>query len=276
MTRKFKIALSAGCPQGIGPEIAASAFKKLKDKYDIKIFENSRSFAALEAATDAVIAGEYDALVTCPISKYNWHSAGIPYTGHTEYLAAKTGVTEYAMMMASPKLKVTLATIHEPVKKIAKSLTRKKIVTASRLTFKALREYFGIAHPRLAVTALNPHCGDGGLLGDEEETIIRPAIDELAGNDINASGPFSADAVFYKAINGDYDAVVAMYHDQGLAVIKTLDNKNTVNITLGLPIIRTSVDHGTAEDIAGKGIADDANLIAAIEMATYMSLRGAK
>lgn len=313
MNRRVKIALTMGCPKGVGPELAVSAAEKLSEICDITIYGDEAilskaaalknisrkvvvreiaspgasemplteeeagklSFDILERATQDVLAGDCDALVTCPINKRYWNKAGIPFIGHTEYLTLQIRrrlecKVKSAMMMASPGLKVTLATIHESIRDVADKLTTEKIISAAEVTYDALKKYFDVTHPRIAVAALNPHCGDGGLMGDEEEKIIRPAIDRLIKKDINAAGPFPADSIFHQAASGRYDAVIAMYHDQGLAAIKTLDYKHTVNITLGIPIIRTSVDHGTAEDIAWKGIADDANLIAAIEMAVNM------
>jgi len=304
----INIALTSGCPKGIGPEICVSAAAKLSKKFnitiygDLKILEKAKevrgikqdltikdlpavesmpdllsdsdcgrySYILLENAIYDTLNKEHDAVVTAPINKFHWRNAEIPYIGHTELFADKCHTTEYAMMFASPKLKVTLATIHIPLKEVASSLTTEKIVNVSRLTYVALKRTFNIKRPRIAIASLNPHSGENGLFGIEEKDIIAPAIVELHKRDIPVSGPYPADSIFHKAVSGEYDAVVAMYHDQALATIKTLDHKNTVNLTLGLPIIRTSVDHGTAEDIAWKGTADDTNLIAAIEMAGKM------
>jgi 4-hydroxythreonine-4-phosphate dehydrogenase len=200
--------------------------------------------------------------------------AGVPFPGHTECLAHKTDTEKFAMMMASPKLKVTLVTIHEAIKDVPNKITIQRIFDAAHLTHDVLKTRFRIARPKIAVAALNPHSGDSGLFGDEEEKIIAPAIDKLNGASILTSGPYPADSIFHKAANGEYDAVVSMYHDQGLTAVKTLDFNGTVNISLGVPIIRTSVDHGTAEGIANKGLASDANLIAAVEMAVQMIEKG--
>lgn len=291
MSKRVKIALTMGCPKGIGPELALSTLANLSENHEITIYGDPEildeaaqgkcsiaaklssrqageiSFAALEEATNAVIKGAQDILVTCPINKSYWHEAGVPFTGHTEYLADATGTKDYAMLLAGPKLKVALATIHVAVKDVPAKLTTAGIFTATRLMHQTMQKYFGVPKPRIGIAALNPHCGDLGLMGNEEDTIIRPAIDLLQAETINATGPFPGDTIFRDALGGKFDAVIAMYHDQGLAPIKTLDFNNTVNITMGLPIIRTSVDHGTAEDIAWKGIADNTNLIAAINMA---------
>lgn len=283
MNSRPNIALTAGCLNGIGPEIINSAVDFFSGKCNFDVYGNDcsiadvaedvcglRSFQALEKAVESVVNKKNDAVVTGPINKKHWKLAGLPYTGHTEYLAAKTNSHKYAMMMASPRLKVTLATIHESVRNLPEALNAEKIVTASELTYSSLIKHFGVLHPKLAIAAFNPHCSDNGLFGNEEETIIKPAIQILKNKGIDADGPFPADSVFSQAAGGKFDAVIAMYHDQGLAAIKTLDYKNTVNITLGIPIIRTSVDHGTAEDIAGKGIADNTNLINAINIAITM------
>lgn len=307
--KQVRIALTSGCSKGIGPEIAVAVAERCTAKCDLTIYGNSKilrraaelrgiepnfkihdvgsknidpfkltdeecgqlSLEILDRATDDVLQGKHSALVTCPINKDHWHRAGSPAIGHTEFLANKCDSGNYAMMMASPKLKVTLATIHTAVKNIATELTEEKIIKAARITHDSLMNFFGLKNPRIAVAALNPHCGDNGLLGDEEKKIIEPAIARLREMGINAFGPYSGDAIFAKAVDGEFDAVISMYHDQGLAAIKTLDNKNTVNVTLGLPIIRTSVDHGTAEDIAWKGIADESNLLTAIDMAIFMA-----
>lgn len=280
MNTKVKIAITTGCPKGVGPEIVEKAENELNNICELTVYgerywrdnigketAGRMSFNALENATEAVIRGEHDALVTAPINKAYWNEAGINFIGHTEYLASKTETTKYAMMMSSPKLKVVIATIHEPIRNISELLTQEKIITAATLTMRSLRTDFSIPYPKIAIASLNPHAGDNGLLGQEEIEIISPAIDALKRSDINVSGPHPADTVFAKALNGDFDAVVAMYHDQGLAPIKTIDYQGTVNVTLGLPIIRTSVDHGTAEDIAGSGTADYKNLIAAVKTA---------
>lgn len=278
------IALTLGCPRGIGAEIVQKAVKALNGKYRFRLFGDPElthagltpaeagrlSFSYLEEATTAVMNGECSALVTAPINKGHWNTAGVEFTGHTEYLAARTGTQNPVMMLANDKLKVSLATIHIRLADVARSLTQDKIISAVTRTDEFLKVVHGIAKPRIAVTSLNPHIGDGGFLGNEESLVITPAIARLNESGILASGPFSADSIFAVTLEGKYDAVVAMYHDQGLAPVKTIDLKRTVNITLGLPIVRTSPDHGTAENIAGKGIADPSSLITAIEMAAWI------
>jgi 4-hydroxythreonine-4-phosphate dehydrogenase len=211
-----------------------------------------------------------DALVTCPINKKAMSLAGYSYPGHTELLAEATNTKEYAMMLAGEKLKVVLATIHIPLKEVPDTLTSDKILTSIRLSDNTLRKYFGINRPKVAVTALNPHAGENGLFGVEEKRIIEPAINQAKIEGINVSGPFSSDTLFFYASKGKFDAVICMYHDQGLIPLKLLHFDDAVNITLGLPIIRTSVDHGTAYDIAGTGKANPKSLINAIKLAAQM------
>jgi 4-hydroxythreonine-4-phosphate dehydrogenase len=205
---------------------------------------------------------------------------GFPYPGHTEYLAATAGVHDYAMMLAGPRLRVTVATTHLPLREVAAQLTPPLIATAIRLTAASLRASFGITLPRVAVAGLNPHAGEGGRFGDEEARLVQPAIalarrqlDEL-GVTAELSGPHVPDAVFRQAAEGDFDAVVALYHDQGLIPVKLLHFDEAVNVTLGLPFPRTSPDHGTAYDIAGSGRARPDSFLAALDLAASM-LRGA-
>ncbi len=224
----------------------------------------------IEQAVQAVRKGEIDAVVTAPISKEHLQLAGYRYPGHTEFLAALSQVREVRMMMAGPKLRVVLATIHEPLNKVSSLLTIGLILKTIEMTDRSLRQWFGIRRPRITVAALNPHAGESGIFGNEERKIILPAVFRARKKGIDVSGPYAADTVFYRALRGEFDAVVAMYHDQGLIPLKLLYFEEAVNITLGLPFIRTSVDHGTAFDIAGKGIADPSNMIAAIKMAVQL------
>lgn len=216
-------------------------------------------------------AGMVDALVTAPISKEALNDAGYPFPGHTELLAAMTGAEDYVMMLAGPKLRVALVTIHLPLREVPASLSIEGIKKTIVITFQSLKEYFGIRVPKVAVAALNPHAGEGGLFGSEEKEVISPAIDECRREGIGVDGPFPPDSLFFHAAQGGYDAVVSMYHDQGLIALKLLHFREGVNITLGLPIIRTSVDHGTGYDIAGRGLADPTSLINAIKMAAEMA-----
>jgi len=223
--------------------------------------------AYLNAAIDDAMAGRIAAIATGPINKQVLQMAGIHFNGHTEILARRTGTKTYAMMLAGDRLRVVLATIHVPIGHVPRSLTTRGIATVVTLTDQALRTRFGLANPHIAVAGLNPHAGEAGLFGDEEETIIQPAIDLAASNGIRVSGPHPPDTVFFAASCGSYDAVVAMYHDQGLGPFKMIHFEDGVNTTLGLPIVRTSVDHGTAYDIAGIGEASSESMVAAITMA---------
>ena len=212
-----------------------------------------------------------DAITTCPINKKAMNKAGHPFSGHTELLAHLTQASSVAMMFLGSKWKVVLVTTHLPLKEVSKCITRDRILTTIRLTEGGLRRYFGVSQPRLAILGLNPHCGEEGLLGEEEKDAIIPAIEEAKTLGMKVQGPFPADSFFDISGIHPYDAVIAMYHDQGLIPIKIFDFKESVNFTLGLPFIRTSVAHGTAYDIAGKGLADPANLIKAITTAAKLS-----
>jgi 4-hydroxythreonine-4-phosphate dehydrogenase len=225
----------------------------------------------IKKAVDLIKDGQVSAMVTCPISKELMHKAGYRFDGHTELLAKLTNTKDYSMMMASERLRVSLATIHCALKEVPKRLNKGLILKTIRLTYRALEEDFAIKRPHVAVAGLNPHAGEAGIFGREDKEIIRPAVNEAKNEGLLVDGPYPADTIFYHAINGKFDAVVAMYHDQGLIPVKLLNFSNSVNITLGLPIIRTSVDHGTAYDIAGKGIADPSSLIAAIRMAAKIA-----
>ena len=218
-------------------------------------------------AVDMASRREIAAMVTCPISKSLLNDAGYHFEGHTQFISHLTDVNDYVMMLAGDRLRVTLVTIHCALKDVSANLDKNKIYKTIAITSKALQRDFGLENPRIAITALNPHGSESGLFGSEEEEIIIPAIEEARQKAYNVSGPFPADTIYHKAISGEYDVVINMYHDQGLIPLKLLHFSDAVNITLGLPIIRTSVDHGTAYDIAGKGIADPSSLKAAIRMA---------
>ena len=232
--------------------------------------------ASMSFCQDAIAAaqnGLIDAIVTAPISKTSWQLAGYKqYPGHTELLAKKCKVRNYAMMFVAPQLKVVLATIHEPLFAVRNRFTIGCVFNPIDLADKALREWFGLEHPRIAVAGLNPHAGEGGQFGDEEARVISPAILMATEAGIDASGPFPADTVFLHAVDGKFDCVVAMYHDQGLVPIKLLAWREAVNVTLGLPIIRTSPDHGTAFDIAGRNRADPGSMSAAINLAIDLAV----
>ena len=240
--------------------------------------------AALERGVDLVLAADpraRPALVTAPIDKAVASREGLRHPGHTEYLAERAGVDDFAMLMAGPSIRVVLATIHIPLREVADWLDAAAVVRAGTLLTRALIDDFGIPAPRVGVLGLNPHAGEGGLLGDEELRIIGPAIEQLRAWSASANlaaeirGPLPADTAFHYHRVGQLDGVVAMYHDQGLGPFKLAHFYDGVNVTLGLPFVRTSPDHGTAKDIAGRGLADPASLIAAIELARSMAARRA-
>jgi 4-hydroxythreonine-4-phosphate dehydrogenase len=236
--------------------------------------QSSKAFVE-EALADARRPPEHprrlDAIVTGPISKTSWRMAGYGWPGHTELLAHRTRAKRHAMMFVSPRLRVALATCHLPLMDIRNVLTIGRVFDPIDLGHQACRE-LGIARPRIAVTGLNPHAGEGGMFGDEETRLIEPAIRVARDGGIDARGPFPADTVFIAAASGEFDLVVAMYHDQGLIPVKLLGWDKAVNWTLGLPIVRTSPDHGTAFDIAGRYTASESSMVAAIELATTLAL----
>ncbi|WP_456431204.1 4-hydroxythreonine-4-phosphate dehydrogenase PdxA [Thermosulfuriphilus sp.] len=219
-------------------------------------------------AVEACLKGRAQGMVTAPISKWALSLAGIKEPGHTEILARITGADRFAMMMAGEKLRIVLATIHLPLSQVARKLKVEKILETILLADEALRRDLAFIEPRIAVAALNPHAGEGGLFGDEESRLIEPAIFLARDRGVKVSGPHPADSLFYQAARGAFDLVVAMYHDQGLIPFKLLHFRDGVNMTIGLPIVRTSVDHGTAYDIAGTGRADPSSLLAAIRLAS--------
>ena len=222
-------------------------------------------------AADQCINGQAAALVTCPINKAAINAAGVNFPGHTELLADRCGTDNVVMMLAAKKLRVCMVTTHLALSQVPGILTTEEILATIRIVDAALRQQFQLTRPRLAVLALNPHAGEEGLFGDEEKRLITPAIAAAHNEGINASGPHSADTLFHFAVQGDYDAVICMYHDQGLIPLKLLHFEDGVNVTLGLPIVRTSVDHGTAYGLAGTGQASAKSLIAALKMAEQMS-----
>ena len=224
--------------------------------------------ASIERAVALAVRGEVGGVVTNPINKAALYGAGFAYPGHTEFLAALTGVSgQEVMMLASPLLRVVPVTVHLSLRNALAALTTEAIVAAARTTASALRRDFGISAPRLAMAGLNPHAGEGGALGDEEQRLIEPALHVLRAEGIDVSGPWPPDTMFTPKARKRYDVAICMYHDQALIPLKTLDMDGGVNVTLGLPIVRTSPDHGTAYDIAGTGVAEAASLIAAIELA---------
>jgi 4-hydroxythreonine-4-phosphate dehydrogenase len=236
------------------------------------------ALAAIRRAVADVHAGAAAAVVTNPVAKNVLYRSGFPEPGHTEYLGKlaeeATGVSARPVMMLwSPELAVVPVTIHLALKDVIPRLSESLVVETARIVARDLRERFGIARPRLAIAGLNPHAGEDGALGDEDLTVVRPAVERLKAEGIDARGPLPADSLFHRAARESYDVALAMYHDQALIPIKTLAFNHAVNVTLGLPFVRTSPDHGTAFDIAGTGRADPASLIAALQLAARLSSR---
>lgn len=278
------LAITLGDPAGIGPEVVEKALATLAVPHrifgrvppDIRHGEISAAYGAIaleaiHAAIDAVESGECSALVTAPIHKQSIALAGVSFPGHTELLATRAGLrtygTDYAMYFDSPRLRTVLLSVHVPLRQAIEEIDAQKVAALARLTHREYKRLYGTA-PRMAVAGVNPHAGEGGRFGDEEEAIAR-GIEIARSEGIDASGPHPPDTVFLAASNGRYDVVMAMYHDQGLIPVKTLAFDQSVNVTIGLPYLRVSVDHGTAFDIAGKGIADAAPMRYAIEWAAW-------
>jgi len=250
---------NAPAPEDLRPEPSAAC--------------GAASVEYVERAIDFALAGSIDAIATAPINKEAITLAGCKFPGHTEILAERTGTKKEVMMLAGGALRVTLVTIHVGLAKVPGLLGVEKIIDTIRITNDGLIELFGIEEPRIAVCGLNPHAGEHGRFGDEEARIIEPAIEQAKAQGIGCSGPYPPDTIFHRAAKGMFDAVVCMYHDQGLIPLKLLAFESGVNITLGLPIIRTSVDHGTAFDIVGRGVAHPDSMIEAIKMAADFARR---
>ena len=252
----------------IGVDISSSKPNPKSAEYIINIFEES---------VNKTISKEFDAIVTCPINKEIINEGGIPFTGHTEELAKLGKTNKVVMMLANQKIKVALASTHIPLKEVSDFINKGHIQEVVEIIHTSLRDYWNANDPLIKVLGINPHAGDGGYIGKEEKEVISPALQNLKEKGINTIGPISADTAFIeKDGTKKADAFLAMFHDQGLPVIKTMGFGETVNITLGLPFIRTSVDHGTAYDKAGLGSADESSLIAAMEMAFSMSKKNLK
>jgi 4-hydroxythreonine-4-phosphate dehydrogenase len=229
----------------------------------------------LQRACDGASSGEFAAIVTAPVHKGIINDAGIPFTGHTEFLADRTGAPRPVMMLATPSMRVALATTHLPLTRVSEAITGELLCEVLEILDRDLTRWWGIGRPRIAVCGLNPHAGEGGHLGDEEIRVIAPAMARMRERGLRLAGPVPADTAFLPRALADCDVVLAMYHDQGLPVIKHAGFESAVNVTLGLPILRTSVDHGTALDLAGTGRADAASLLAAIELAVRLASRAA-
>lgn len=284
MTGLPVIGITSGDPAGIGPEVirAALASGRLPDgfRYDVTgpmsghapgqpTGAGARQAAeALEAAAAKLLAGEWQAVVTGPVSKQALHQVGYPFPGQTEFFAARAHTENFAMCLTGGPLTVALVTAHVPLADVAPLLCPGEIVRVGCLLADFLRRT-GTADPRIAVAGLNPHAGEGGDLGREEIAIIAPAVESLQSSG-NFSGPYPPDTVFHRAVSGEFDGVLCMYHDQGLIPLKLLAFDSGVNVTLGLPFVRTSPDHGTAFAIAGKGAARPESMIAAIQLAARM------
>jgi 4-hydroxythreonine-4-phosphate dehydrogenase len=294
-----RLAVTLGDPRGIGPEITGRALAEPLDAELVLVgaddqitalpaarrvgvgtwglgvgegSEHARAVRAgriaghaIETAARLAMAGEVDGIVTAPANKHALHLAGFPWPGHTEWLAHLAGDVPVAMMLASDRLRVVLVTTHVPLREVPALLTTDRIVAIGRITEAALRDWFGLSAPRLAVCALNPHAGERGAFGDEDSRVLAPAAAALG-----AAGPLPADTVFVRAIRGEFDAVLAPYHDVGMTAIKVASFGEAVNVTLGLPFPRTSPDHGTAFDIAGTGTADPSSMRRALELAARL------
>ena len=287
---KPRIGITVGDPAGIGPEIAIKAASdprvlevcepRLYGAFGeaLKAFTPGRLSAdAGRAAYDAIVAavadaraGTIDAIATAPINKEALALAGLPWKGHTDLLAHLTRAPRVAMMFYAEALRVVLATIHVPIADVPRLLTRELVDGIIDLTAREMPR-FGYPRPRLALAGLNPHAGEHGVIGGEDEAVLRPAVAAARGRGIDITGPWPGDTVFVRATRGEFDAVIACYHDQGLIPVKLLAFGRAVNVTLGLPIIRTSVDHGTAFDIAGRGVADESSLVEAIRLAARLA-----
>ena len=289
---KPRVAITVGDPAGIGPEVAARA---AADRSVLEVCEPvvyappvGTAFApgvlsaeAGRAAYDVIVraaadaqSGAVDAVATAPINKEAFRLAGLPWSGHTDLLAHLTAARHVAMLFHSDVLRVVLATVHIPLADVPRALTQERLEATIALTARELPR-FGVATPRIGVAGLNPHAGEHGLFGAEEGRVIRPAIAACRARGIDVSGPFPGDTIFVRATRGAFDVVVACYHDQGLIPVKLVAFGRAVNVTLGLPIVRTSVDHGTAFDIAGRGVADPGSMIAAVRLAARLA-RGSK
>jgi 4-hydroxythreonine-4-phosphate dehydrogenase len=285
---KPRIAITSGDPAGIGPEIARKAaddprVRKVCEPIvygppagstfkpgELSADAGRAAYETLCSAVGDARAGVVAAIATAPVNKLAFARAGLPWKGHTDLLAHLTGSTRVAMMFWSEPLKVVLATIHIPLASVTNALTRELMDDIIELSARELPR-FGLEKPRLAVAGLNPHAGEEGLLGHEERKVLRPAIETAQKRGIRIDGPFPGDTVFGRAVRGEFDAVIACYHDQGLIPVKLLAFGRAVNVTLGLPIIRTSVDHGTAFDIAGKNVADPSSMIEATLLAAKLA-----
>ncbi len=284
---KPRVGITAGDPAGIGPEIARKAacdprvldacepivYGPADGRFEPGVLSADAGRAAFEAICAAVgdaQAGAIEAIATAPVNKLAFARAGLQWKGHTDLLGHLTGSRRVAMMFWSQPLKVVLATVHVPLAEVPRVLTREVLDEVIDLSARELPR-FGAASPRLALAGLNPHAGEEGLLGDEEQRVLAPAVEAARARGIGIDGPFPGDTIFVRAVRGEFDAVIACYHDQGLIPVKLLAFGHSVNVTLGLPIVRTSVDHGTAFDIAGRNAADPTSMIEAVLLAARLA-----
>jgi 4-hydroxythreonine-4-phosphate dehydrogenase len=288
LPEKPRIAITTGDPAGIGPEIAEKASADARvvavctpivyGPPDVGRFSSGvLSGEAGRAAYDAILRavrdtqqGRVDAIATGPVNKEAFRLAGLPWSGHTDLLAHLTGASHVAMMFHSRALRVVLATVHIPLAEVPRVLSASLMEATIDLTARELPRY-GVRDPRIAVAGLNPHAGEHGLFGHEEEHAIVPSVAACRARGIDVSGPYPGDTVFVRAKRGEFDVVVACYHDQGLIPVKLVAFGDAVNVTLGLPLVRTSVDHGTAFDIAGRGVANPDSMIAAVLLAAHLT-----
>ena len=294
MARRPRLAVTLGDPRGIGPEVVRKALDSGPLDAEVRIVGSGEwgvgldgapsqttphsplpeaeagriAGSAIEEAAHLALRGDVDAIVTGPVHKHALHVAGYRYPGVTELLSHLAGDVPVAMMLATGTLRVVLVTTHLALRDVPAALSTDRIIATGRITVDALRRWWGIAAPRLAVCALNPHAGEGGLFGEEDERVLRPAARAL-----DAAGPLPADTVFVKALRGEFDAVLAPYHDVGMTAVKVAGFGKGVNVTLGLPFIRTAPDHGTALDIAGTGTADPGSMRAALDLAVRLASR---
>jgi len=293
----MKLLVTQGESRGIGPEIVLKALPAFRPPSGIEVVVlgdpdhmarvaddlglppvevtavsgRSAALAALEEAARLAKRGEADAVVTAPVNKARLKVLGFPFPGQTEFFASRLGVTQYAMLLTDDRLRVVPATIHLPLKDVAGALDRHRLAATLVLLDRALRTDFGIDDPRIAVLGLNPHAGEDGNFGDEEDRLIGPAIVAARRDGVDVTGPLPGDTAFTPRVRERYDAIVGMYHDQALGPFKALAVGGGVNVTLGLPVVRTSPDHGTAEDIAGQGVADEGSMLLALEMAARLA-----
>jgi 4-hydroxythreonine-4-phosphate dehydrogenase len=307
---RVALAITLGDPRGVGPEIVATAVARSEasgprlivvgpsgtaadavsvDRVEIgawhagegEVVAGKLAAMAIRRATELALVGRVAGIVTAPIHKHALRAAGEPYPGHTEMLAELAGAPRVGMLMDAERtalggaLRVLLATTHIPLAEVPRRLTVELLVEQAMLLDRELRRLWGMPRPRLALGAVNPHASDGGLFGDEEARVLSPAVDRCSARGLDVVGPVSADTVFVRALRGEFDAVIAPYHDVGMAAFKTASFGLGVNVTLGLPFVRTSPDHGTALDIAGLGSADPSSMLEAIRLAAWLAARGA-